>query len=37
MFLISINFAVECNLQLHRETWNEITSAYRQTGRDRVC
>lgn len=37
MFLMCINFAVDNNLQLHRETWNKITSAYKQTGRDRVC
>ncbi len=37
MFLISINFAVDSNLQLHRETLYEITSAYRKAGWGRVC
>lgn len=37
MFTHIINQTVVSNRKLHRETLHEITSAYREIGRDRVC
>lgn len=37
MFIHGINFAVDRNVQLHRVTLHEITSAYRKIGWDRAC
>lgn len=37
MFTHIINQIVDSNRQLHRGLMHEITSAYRLTGRERVC